>query len=221
MSIGKNNSDFNEKIYDSSDISIDNAIIGLKRMVDKGEELYDEVHEKFKESSETSLLNNGSSRNAVEYSKTLATIRNSNISGAKALFDAVKEKELLNIKKQQIENENKVKTETNEILRAAMAESKSRTKKAIIDATSEGNEDILSITEKLANEEISKQTLNESETKIVSNAKRILSKKALKNNNDEDENLSEFNISGEAIERMLSAGDDELDVELELSDDDD
>lgn len=125
-------------------ISIEETIERMQKALDDNEILYEEVHDQFerkagkKKEKLNEMMIGGDSRasdgrNTVELAKVLSTIRSTAISGSKALFDAVKENELLNIKREEVElkrealnKDNENKFETNELLRSALLASKDK-----------------------------------------------------------------------------------------------
>ena len=172
-------------------VDIESAIDIISANLKKNEDLYEETHllfqnkissgkkkEKLLEMTLSGALSDSgtkhNSRDATELAKVLTSIRSSALSGSKILFDAIKEKELLDIKKEEIElkkkaleQESESKAATSEILREALLQARTTNSNAIVDIAADINKDIAEAS-KLALDKILESTdLNESETNMV------------------------------------------------------
>lgn len=121
----KNNPKNNESIMgenyfaDVIDIMYDN--------VNKTEQLYNEVHDKFSNNQPTGF-SLGSTRTSTEMIKALSEIRATSVSAAKSLFDAKKSVVELELKKQNQTLEEDKASNDKEFIRAALAEIKTNGK---------------------------------------------------------------------------------------------
>lgn len=204
-------------------ISIEETIERMQKALDDNETLYEEVHEQFeiksgkkKEKLKEMMISGDSrssdGRNTVELAKVLSTIRSTSISGAKSLFDAVKENELLEIKREEValrrealnkDNENKF--ETNEILRKALLASKDKSNEIAQRILQENQNKELAI----ASKELLEKTLENDKLKLTDGEKEIIMKRKNKINNDIfDEKPPIDNLSKE-IEDIEGLGADE------------
>lgn len=172
-------------------VDIESAIDIISVNLKKNEDLYEETHDLFQNKISSgkkkekllemtlsgALSDSGTkhnSRDATELAKVLTSIRSSALSGSKILFDAIKEKELLDIKKEEIElkkkaleQESESKAATSEILREALLQARTTNSNAIVDIAADINKDIGEAS-KLALDKILESTdLNESETNMV------------------------------------------------------
>ena len=191
--------------------AIDTIAVNLK----KNEDLYEETHELFENRissgkkkerliemtlsgafSDSKDKNN--SRDATELAKVLTSIRSNAISGSKILFDAIKEKELLEIKKEEIElkkkaldQESESKAATSEILREALLQARNGNSNAIVEIASDISKDIGEAS-KIALDKILESTnLSESENNMVKSKKN--KKSDLNIDVDENEVKNIFN----------------------------
>ena len=205
----------------NSELNLNNVINMLRGQVKKNEKLFEEIHEEYKDlknsrreennsDDEEGLLLSGKSKpkfksiSRTELAKTLASISSTNISGTKMLFDAVKEKELIEIKRDELElrrniadNENKSKIESTEILREALSKSHNKAKLVadeLIDKYHDKGSNLKDITKKLADLNLDTDEeleFSESEKNAIniSNAKKSkINLNNVKNKNEDKEN---------------------------------
>lgn len=177
-------------------ISIEETIERMQKALDDNEILYEEVHDQFekktgkkKEHLKEMMISgdnrNSDSRNTVELAKVLSTIRSTSISGAKSLFDAVKENELLEIKREEValkreamDKDTENKFETTELLRSALMASKEKANDIAQHILSDNqNQEIA-----LASKALLEKALDSDKLKLTDNEKEIITKRKNQNN---------------------------------------
>ena len=190
-------------------ISIEETIERMQKALDDNEILYEEVHDQFerkagkKKEKLNEMMIGGDSRasdgrNTVELAKVLSTIRSTAISGSKALFDAVKENELLSIKREEVElrrealnKDNENKFETNELLRSALLASKDKANDVAQRILSENdNKDLAMASKKLLDRKLENEALDLSDREKEVIMKRKVPNKIFNEDTPVD-NLSE------------------------------
>lgn len=206
-------------------INIESAINLLSSSIKKSEDQYNEIHREFEKyidkdnDEDVSLLENKSNsgtRNAIEYAKILTTIRSNSITAAKALVDSIEKREMLAIKKEEVElrreqmnYEQKTKTETQDILRKALYESHEKEKTAVNELSktlANEDEDLSLATEKLLENELNKNELNKNELNIIENKNKTKNSVSINLNGTEEKNTLTSDIDDDDITKLLEGG---------------
>lgn len=175
-------------------ISIEETIERMQKALDDNEILYEEVHDQFekktgkkKEHLKEMMISgdnrSSDSRNTVELAKVLSTIRSTSISGAKSLFDAVKENELLEIKREEValkrealDKDNENRFETNELLRSALMASKEKASDVAKHILSDNQNKEIAI----ASKQMLEKALESDKLKLTDNEKEVITKRKAK-----------------------------------------
>ena len=136
--------------------------------VEKTEELYDEVHEKFSNNQPTGF-SLGSTRSSTEIIKALSDIRATSVASTTALFNAKRYVVELEIKKKnQIVEEDKAQTDR-DFIRTALEEIKNNSKSTSFEINKKtGKNSEISILDNII-----KEKMNSGEIKLTSNEKAM------------------------------------------------